>query len=123
MPQLFTPPTNQNIKKFYLPSTSVDDEGKEVPKENQGWVMLDIGPNMVGDLEAFSDLDPNRVVRGLKALLSRIKDWNICEYGTDQVADITFDTVARMNPVDQRYLLTLKTEQGEPPLTPEKKSS
>lgn len=116
MPQLPLPQPTSNIKKFFLPSTA------SLPKDEQAWVLFDIGSNQLANLEAISDDDKNQIVSSLRITTSRIKDWNFTD--SDGNTDpITFENVCRMSVDDLRYLRNIKIEVLPEALSEEKKSS
>lgn len=114
MPQLPTTSVTPNIKQVYLPSTAND------PEDDRSWVKLDVGENLMADLEALNDADKNNTVSKVRVLASRIKEWNYTN-ATGQPEPITFENVCKLAPTDLAFLLTIKQEVATQPLSEEDK--
>lgn len=118
MPNLPLPEASTNIQKYFMPSTA------KLPKEEQAWIMLDVGQNTLADLEAIEGTDKNMAVMGYRVLTSRIKDWNFTDPKTGEKASITLENVIRLADEDKAYLRKLDFAAPEQqPLSEEKKSS
>lgn len=114
MPQLNIESASPYIKKFYLPSTA------KLPQEQQAWVSMDISPDTVGDLMAWSDEDSNTVARQMRILTRRIKEWNFVDQSGAPVP-ITFESVCHIPTIDLRYLREIPYERGPGDLSLEDK--
>ena len=116
MPELPLPAAFTSVKKFYMPSTSA------LPKDQQGWIMMDVGYNTVSDMAAVEQDDKNLGIASWRILAHRIKDWNFTM--NNQKAAITVDNVIRLADEDKEYIRKIPFETGEAkPLSEEKKSS
>lgn len=104
MPQLPTNSSFSNVKTLYLPSTLKQADGSETLEEQKAWVKLDVGENMVADLESLNDADKNSTVSRLRILASRIKEWNYVN--AENIPEpITFENVCQLNPDDIAFLI------------------
>lgn len=116
MPQLPTNTLVSNIKQLFLPSTATQADGTPTPDDQKAWVKLDVGENLVADLEALNDNDKNSTVSRVRVLASRIKEWNFTN-PEGQPEPITFENVCKLDPNDLTYLLGVKATTSTQPLS------
>ena len=101
MPEL-APPSAPHIKQFYLPSTAA------LPIEQQAWIKYDVSQNLVEDMSALDDEDPNTAVRVWRVHAHRIKDWNMTRQGV--LVPITYENVVCLPPEDLNFIRTIKRD-------------
>jgi hypothetical protein len=118
---------NHQKAKFYLPSTkeaeAVDDAGNvttvPVPEDQQGWVVMEVGPMISGDMVGFDpETTSDSIAITFALLANRIKEWNYGytdPEGKEHMLPITIENVKKLDYRDYTYLMQEVT--GDTPET------
>lgn len=100
-------------EQIILPST------KDLPEDQQAWVVMDVSPRRAGDL-ALVDRSMTDGEVGLAVIAGRIKEWNYTD-ANGKVFPITTETVGDIIGQDDFQYLATRMGSSEGGLTEDEK--
>lgn len=113
----------EKLQTITLPSTQkLDADGNPTtPKDEWGWVVMDVSPLTTGDIAVVERGVKNAGEANVQMIAARIKEWNFTERDGTPI-EISYAAMKRMDVADYG-VLQAALEDGEGELTEEEKKA